>query len=59
VLFEERDEFQETDLRIVQFESQSVAHLDVLLDGLAQPAHRAPPGQGNASVRKEPRSTLA
>jgi hypothetical protein len=59
LLLQEPDEREESLARILELEAKGPAHAEVLVRGLAERGHRAPPGQGNASVRNAVRSTLA
>ena len=59
MLLHERDEIEQSFAGLVQLEPQTAPHAHVLVDGLSQCRHRAPPGHGNASVRNAARSTLA
>jgi hypothetical protein len=58
VPFHEPDEREEAFARFVELEAQMAPHPDVLVDGLAECGHRAPPGHGRVSVRNAVRSTL-
>src|ERR1700683_3617534 len=58
-LFEKRGELQQTHLGVQQLESQTAAHLDIVLHRLTPRAHCAPPGHGKANVASEVRSTFA
>src|SRR2546422_5720637 len=51
MLLHERNEIAQSLADFLQLESQSAPHAQILLNGLTQRCHRAPPGQGNASVR--------
>ena len=59
MLLHERDEIEQSLAGLMQLESQIAPHAHVLVHGLPQCGHRAPPGHGNASVRNAVRSTLA
>src|SRR6478752_10578549 len=58
-LSEKRGELDQAHLCVYQFESQTAAQFNVLLDLFAPCSHRAPPGQGKANAASEGRSTLA
>src|SRR5438105_3918809 len=49
-LLHERDEIEQRLAFLPKLKSQSATHGQVLLNSLTQRCHRAPPGQGNASV---------
>lgn len=59
MLFHERDEIEQSLAALMELEPQVAPHTHILLHGLPQRGHRAPPGHGNASVRNAVRSTLA
>jgi hypothetical protein len=58
-LVEKRGEINQSDFSVPQFESQTAAHLHVVLDRFTPWLHCAPPGQGKANVESEARSTFA
>ena len=58
MLFHEFDEGEQQLAVLMEFESQAAAQVQVFPYGLTQGGHRAPPGHGKASVRKDSRSTL-
>lgn len=42
-----------------ELEPEAATERKVVIDGLMEPLHRTPPGQGRVSVRSDWRSTLA
>jgi hypothetical protein len=56
---EKGSEIQQADVHVVQFVSQTAAHLDIVLNAFTPGVHRSPPGQTNARVASEVMSTLA
>jgi len=59
VLLQERGELGEAGGHVAQLESQATTERDVLVHGVSQWSHWAPPGHGRAIERSETTSTLA
>ena len=58
-LFQQVDEARQQPAGVLHLEAHAAAQRQVLLQGLAQRAHRAAPGHGSASGRSASRSTRA
>src|SRR5436190_5177513 len=59
LLLQKRNEIAKQRLCFAQLISQGTTHLDVVADSFFDRIHGLPPGQGNANVRSDRRSTLA
>src|ERR1700677_178203 len=57
--FKKRCELDQSGSGILQSESQTAAHFDIVFNRFTPWSHRAPPGQGNANVTSETVSTFA
>src|SRR5262245_16709108 len=58
MLLHEPDEMEQSLAGLFQLKSEITPHAEIVLEGLAQRIHRAPPGHGKASVRNALISTL-
>lgn len=58
-LLEKPDELVERLARVMKLEAEMAPHPEVLVGGVAEAHHRAPPGHRSASVRSAGRSTFA
>ena len=58
-ILDERQELSEEFLRPCKLVTESAAHAQVVVEGLAEDDHRMSPGQWRAMVRRASRSTLA